>query len=135
MDTTDDTLLNELMVIESLLSTPADQPSETKSDAEDIQNHSEDSNLGDEAPSYGEYHEYKTLGDGTSSDAEKMRRKGSFLTKTFSNQAEPMVDENNRATRLALSASAWGERVPGNADDAERLALKGYKLLEQCGSV
>jgi len=134
MDITDDTLLNELMVIESLLSAPADQPSEIKSDTDVNQNYSEDSEPDSEVPSYGEYHEYKVMGEGTP-DAEKMRRKGSFLTKTFSNPAEPMVDENNRATRLALSASAWGERVPGNASDAEQLAIKGHRLLEQYGSV
>jgi hypothetical protein len=44
-----------------------------------------------------------------------------------------MVDEKGRATRLALSAAAWGERVPKNASDAAKLAEKGRKLLERYG--
>jgi hypothetical protein len=44
-----------------------------------------------------------------------------------------MVDEKGRATRLALSAAAWGERVPKNAEDAAKLAEKGRKLLERYG--
>ncbi|MBV5280617.1 MAG: hypothetical protein J0651_05115, partial [Actinobacteria bacterium] len=35
------------------------------------------------------------------------------------------------ATRLALSAAAWGERVPKNAEDAAALAAKGRRLLDR----
>ena len=62
---------------------------------------------------------------------EKMRRKGSFLTRFFTNPSGPMKDSKGRPTRLALSASAWGEPVPQNAQDAAELAAKGRRLLER----
>ena len=68
---------------------------------------------------------------GAADTPEKMRRKGSFLTRFFTNPSGPMVDEKGRATRLALSAAAWGERVPKNAEDAAKLAAKGRRLLER----
>ena len=68
---------------------------------------------------------------GPANTPEKMRRKGSFLTRFFTNPSGPMVDEKGRATRLALSAAAWGERVPKNAEDAAALAAKGRRLLER----
>lgn len=68
---------------------------------------------------------------GAADTPEKMRRKGSFLTRFFTNPSGPMVDEKGRATRLALSAAAWGERVPKNAADAAKLAAKGKRLLER----
>lgn len=68
---------------------------------------------------------------GPADTPEKMRRKGSFLTRFFTNPSGPMVDEKGRATRLALSATAWGERVPKNAEDAAALAAKGRRLLER----
>ena len=68
---------------------------------------------------------------GPADTPEKMRRKGSFLTRFFTNPSGPMVDEKGRATRLALSATAWGERVPKNTEDAARLAEKGRNLLER----
>jgi hypothetical protein len=68
---------------------------------------------------------------GAADTPEKMRRKGSFLTRFFTNPSGPMVDEKGRATRLALSAAAWGERVPKNAEDAAALAAKGRRLLER----
>ena len=42
-----------------------------------------------------------------------------------------MKDEKGRPTRLALSAAAWGEPVPQNAQDAAELAAKGRRLLER----
>lgn len=68
---------------------------------------------------------------GAADTPEKMRRKGSFLTRFFTNPSGPMVDDKGRATRLALSAAAWGERVPKNAADAAKLAAKGRRLLER----
>jgi hypothetical protein len=68
---------------------------------------------------------------GPADTPDKMRRKGSFLTRFFTNPSGPMIDEKGRATRLALSASAWGERVPKNAEDAAALAAKGRRLLER----
>jgi len=68
---------------------------------------------------------------GPADTPEKMRRKGSFLTRFFTNPSGPLVDEKGRATRLALSATAWGERVPKNAEDAAALASKGRALLDK----
>lgn len=68
---------------------------------------------------------------GPANTPEKMRRKGSFLTRFFTNPSGPMVDEKGRATRLALSAAAWGEPVPKNMQDAAKLAAKGRRLLER----
>jgi hypothetical protein len=68
---------------------------------------------------------------GPADTPEKMRRKGSFLTRFFTNPSGPMKDEKGRATRLALSAAAWGEPVPQNAEDAAALAAKGRRLLER----
>ena len=68
---------------------------------------------------------------GAADTPEKMRRKGSFLTRFFTNPSGPMVDEKGRATRLAMSAAAWGERVPKNNEDAAKLAEKGRNLLER----
>jgi hypothetical protein len=61
----------------------------------------------------------------------KMRRKGSFLVRFFTNPSGPMVDEKGRPTRLALSARAWGEPVPKNRQDAAKLAAKGRRLLDK----
>jgi hypothetical protein len=60
---------------------------------------------------------------------EKAKRKGSFLTRFFTNPRGPMEDEKGRPTRLALSAQAWGEPTPHNREDAARLAAKGRSLL------
>lgn len=68
---------------------------------------------------------------GKADTPEKMRRKGSFLRRHFANPRGPMTDEKGEPTRLALSAHAWGERVPKTMADAEKLATKGTKLLEQ----
>jgi Domain of unknown function (DUF6321) len=68
---------------------------------------------------------------GPADTPEKMRRKGSFLTRFFTNPSGPMKDDKGRATRLALSAAAWGEPVPKNTEDAAKLAAKGRRLLER----
>lgn len=68
---------------------------------------------------------------GPANTPEKMRRKGSFLTRFFTNPSGPMKDDNGKPTRLALSAAAWGEPVPQNMEDASKLAAKGRRLLER----
>ena len=71
---------------------------------------------------------------GAADTPDKMRRKGSFLTRFFTNPSGPMKDEKGRPTRLALSAAAWGEAVPQNASDAAELAAKGRRMLERYGN-
>lgn len=66
---------------------------------------------------------------GPADTAEKMKRKGSFLRRHFANPAGPMADGDGEPTRLALSAKAWGEKVPKTDADAKALAEKGERLL------
>ena len=61
----------------------------------------------------------------------KMRRKGSFLVRFFSNPRGPLVDKNGKPTRLALSARAWGEPAPTSIEAAHKLAAKGRSLLDR----
>jgi hypothetical protein len=68
---------------------------------------------------------------GAANTPEKMRRKGSFLTRFFTNPSGPMKDDRGRPTRLALSAAAWGEPVPRDASDAAALAAKGRRMLDR----
>lgn len=59
------------------------------------------------------------------------RRKGSFLTRFFTNPSGPLVGKDGKPTRLALSANAWGEPVPKTAAAAARLAAKGRAILKR----
>ena len=69
--------------------------------------------------------------DGPADTPDKMRRKGSFLTRFFTTLSGPLKDENGKPTRLALSAAAWGEPIPETVEDAKNLAEKGRSLLEK----
>ena len=68
---------------------------------------------------------------GPADTPEKMKRKGSFLRRHFTSLRGPLVDEDGKPTRLALSARAWGEPVPKTEAAAKRLADKGTRLLER----
>lgn len=68
---------------------------------------------------------------GKADTPEKMKRKGSFLRRHFANLRGPLLDENGKPTRLALSAHAWGEPVPKTKASAKRLAEKGERLLKR----
>ncbi len=65
---------------------------------------------------------------GAADTPEKMRRKGSFLARMFSNPEGGAV-KNGKPTRRALSAAAWGEPVPKTAGAMAALAAKGRRLL------
>lgn len=65
----------------------------------------------------------------SSPSGQRARRKGSFLTRFYTNPSGPLVDKNGKPTRLALAANAWGEPVPRTAAAAARLAAKGRTLL------
>lgn len=67
----------------------------------------------------------------SSPSGERARRKGSFLTRFYTNPSGPLVDEDGEPTRLAKAANAWGEPVPRTAGAAARLAAKGRNLLEK----
>ncbi len=62
---------------------------------------------------------------------DRARRKGSFLTRFYTNPSGPLVDDDGEPTRLAKAANAWGEPVPRTAAAASRLAAKGRNLLEK----
>jgi len=66
---------------------------------------------------------------GPADSPDKKRRKGSFLTRFYTNPSGPLQKPNGKPTRLALAAAAWGEPVPRNAKSAARLAAKGRGLL------
>lgn len=60
-----------------------------------------------------------------------LRRKGSFLTRFYTNPSGPLVDDEGKPTRLALAANAWGESPPRTAASAARLAAKGRNMLQK----
>ena len=68
---------------------------------------------------------------GAADTPEKMRRKGSFLTRFYTDPSGPLVDEDGDPTRLALAARAWGESAPMSEEAAAKLAAKGRRLLEK----
>lgn len=59
------------------------------------------------------------------------RRRGSFLTRFYTNLSGPLINDAGKPTRLALAANAWGEPVPRTRDAAARLAAKGRSLLRK----
>ena len=67
---------------------------------------------------------------GKADTPEKMKRKGSFLTRHFTHPQGP-VEKDGEPTRQALQAAAWGEPVPKSEADEKKLAAKGRELLEQ----
>lgn len=67
---------------------------------------------------------------GPADTPEKLRRKGSFLTRFYSNPSGPLQSKTGEPTRLALAANAWGEAVPKTASDAAALAAKGRRMLD-----
>ena len=72
---------------------------------------------------------------GPADTPEKMLRKGSFLVRTFTHPRGPMLDKKGEPTRLALSAHAWGEKVPKTVSAAHTLAAKGHTLLAKYHAV
>jgi Domain of unknown function (DUF6321) len=61
-----------------------------------------------------------------------MRRKGSWAVRFYGRaKLPPLVDAKGRPTRHALSAHAWGERVPKTVAAARRIAAKGERLLQR----
>ena len=59
-----------------------------------------------------------------------MRRKGSWAVRFYGRATlPPLVDNDGKPTRHALSAHAWGEPVPKTVAAARRIAAKGERLL------
>jgi hypothetical protein len=62
----------------------------------------------------------------------EMRRKGSWAVRFYCRaKLPPLIDANGEPTRLALSAHAWGEKVPKTEKAARKIASKGEKLLKR----
>lgn len=62
----------------------------------------------------------------------EMHRKGSWAVRFFGrSKLPPLVDAKGEPTRLALSAHAWGEKVPKTEKAARKIARKGEKLLKR----
>lgn len=71
---------------------------------------------------------------GKADTPEKLRRKGSFLTRHYKgefNMSKPLTDDKGNPTRHAQQAAAWGEPVPKNKKDQAKLAKKGENLLKK----
>jgi hypothetical protein len=68
---------------------------------------------------------------GPADTPEKMKRKGSFLTRFYTNPSGPLKKPNGEPTRLALAARAWGESAPTTSAAAAKLAAKGRALLKR----
>ena len=67
---------------------------------------------------------------GEANTPEKMRRKGSWAVRFYGrSELPPLKKPNGEPTRLALSARAWGEKVPETVEEARAIAAKGRELL------
>lgn len=63
---------------------------------------------------------------------DEMRRKGSWATRFYGRATlPPLVKPNGDPTRFALSAHAWGEKVPATEAEARKIAEKGRQLLKR----
>jgi hypothetical protein len=69
--------------------------------------------------------------EGPADTPAKLRRKGSFLVRFYTNPSGPLVDKNGKPTRLALAARAWGESAPRTLAQARALAAKGRRFLNR----
>jgi hypothetical protein len=77
-------------------------------------------------------HDIKPGVKGPADTPEKMKRKGSFLSRMFGPGAPgSMKQENGEPSRRALSAKAWGEPVPQDDAGRARLYAKGQALLKR----
>ena len=67
---------------------------------------------------------------GPANTPEKLRRKGSFLSRFYGrSEIPPLKKPNGEPTRYALAARAWGESAPTTVAAVRKLAAKGRGLL------
>ena len=63
---------------------------------------------------------------------EEMKRKGSWAARFYGRKTlPPLRDGKGEPTRFALSAHAWGEKVPATESEARRIAERGRELLRK----
>jgi hypothetical protein len=61
---------------------------------------------------------------------DEMRRKGSWAVRFYGRKTlPPLRTADGKPTRFALSAHAWGEKVPTTVTQARKIAEKGRRLL------
>jgi hypothetical protein len=70
---------------------------------------------------------------GSNMSATDMRRKGSWAVRFYGRKGKlpPLLTEDGKPTRFALTAAAWGEPVPRTVAAARKIAAKGRRLLEK----
>ena len=77
-------------------------------------------------------HDIKPGVKGPANTPEKLKRKGSFLSRMFGPGAPgSMKADNGEPSRRALSAKAWGEPVPSDDAGRARLYAKGQAMLKR----
>ena len=77
-------------------------------------------------------HDIKPGVKGPVDTPEKLKRKGSFLSRMFGPGAPgSMKADNGEPSRRALSAKAWGEAVPSDDAGRARLYAKGQSMLKR----
>ena len=77
-------------------------------------------------------HDIKPGVKGPANTPEKLKRKGSFLSRMFGPGAPgSMKADNGEPSRRALSAKAWGEAVPSDDAGRARLYAKGQAMLKR----
>jgi len=63
---------------------------------------------------------------------DEIRRKGSWAVRFYGRKKlPPLKTVSGKPTRFALSAHAWGERVPLTVAAARTIATKGRRLLKR----
>jgi len=64
---------------------------------------------------------------------EEKKRKGSWAVRFYGRAGKlpPLRNKDGEPTRFALTAAAWGERVPKTVTAARRIAAKGRRLLDE----
>jgi hypothetical protein len=69
---------------------------------------------------------------GPADTPEKMRRKGSFLSRFYGrSDVPPLTKPTGEPKRYALAARAWGENAPTSMEAVRALAAKGRTLLKR----
>lgn len=67
---------------------------------------------------------------------DEMRRKGSWAARFYGRATlPPLLTPDGEPTRFALSAHAWGEKVPKTEAEARKIAEKGRELLKRYKSL
>jgi hypothetical protein len=64
---------------------------------------------------------------------EEKKRKGSGAVRFYGRAGKlpPRRNKDGEPTRFALTAAAWGERVPKTVAAARKIAAKGRRLLDE----